>query len=77
MRPLKAPRGVVEAVISLGARVSLASIVGLVVLLGSAQAASAWHLTSVSPTTGCPNTTIKFRGTSFSGKEALAEWRDP
>src|ERR1035438_10362118 len=55
----------------------LASTLGVIVLLGSAQAASAWHLTSVSPTTGCPNVTIKFTGTSFSGTSSLAEWYDP
>ena len=61
----------------LGRMSLIASAVGLLVFLGSAQAASASHLTSVSPTTGCPNTTIKFTGTSFNGKETLAEWTDP
>ncbi len=45
----------------------IASTLGLLVFLGSAQAASAWHLTSVSPTTGCPGATVTFTGTSFSG----------
>src|SRR5271163_4356645 len=60
-------------------RVSLlASMVGLLVFFGSAQAASAWHLTSVSPTTGCPNTTVKFTGTGFATSGSFtAEWRDP
>ncbi len=59
-------------------RLSLvASMLGVLVFFASAQAASAWHLTSVSPTTGCANTTIKFTGTSFSGTETLAEWTDP
>jgi hypothetical protein len=55
----------------------LASTLGLLVFFTSAQAASAAHLTSVSPTTGCPDATITFAGTGFSGKTATAEWHDP
>ena len=55
----------------------LAGLLGMLVFFGSAQAASAWHLTSVNPTTGCPNTTIKFTGTSFSVGSTNAEWTDP
>ena len=36
-----------------------------------------WHLTSVSPTTGCPGATIKFTGTNFSGTEAEVQWFNP
>jgi hypothetical protein len=49
----------------------------LLVFLGNAQAASAWHLASVSPTSGCPGAGVKLTGTSFSGSSATAEWRDP
>ncbi len=57
----------------------LASILGLLVFLGTAQAASAWHLTSVYPTTGCPGTTITFTGTNFGsvGTKTHAEWNEP
>src|SRR5271154_6431172 len=55
----------------------LASMLGLLVFLGSAQAASAWHLTSVSPTSGCPGTEVAFTGTSFSGSTSRIKWTDP
>ena len=54
----------------------LAGVVGLLVLLGSAQAASAAHLTSVSPTFGCPGTEVTFTGTAFTGA-STAQWADP
>ena len=55
----------------------LASTLGLLVFFGSAQAASAWKLTSVSPNSGCPGTEVKLTGTSFSGSSANIEWKDP
>jgi len=55
----------------------VASVVGLLVFLGSAQAASAWHLTSVTPTNGCPGTEVSFTGTSFSGSTSKIQWTDP
>ena len=62
----------------MGRMTLIASAVGMLVFLGSAQAASAWHLTSVSPTTGCPNTAITFTGTGFQTSGSFtAEWKDP
>ncbi len=55
----------------------LASTLGLLVFIGSAQAASAWHLTSVSPTSGCPGTEVAFTGTSFSGTTSSVQWNNP
>ena len=47
-----APKGLGKR---LSGRMSLlVSALSLMVFFGSAQAASAWHLTSVSPTSGCP-----------------------
>ena len=47
-----APKGLRKR---LSGRMSLlVSALSLMVFFGSAQAASAWHLTSVSPTSGCP-----------------------
>jgi hypothetical protein len=66
MRAFKALRGV-----------GVASVLGMLMFFGGAQAASAWHLTSVSPTSGCPGAEVKLAGTSFSGSAAVAEWRDP
>jgi len=73
MRFLKASQGARVA----GRLSLLAGMLGLLVFLGSAEAASAWHLTSVSPTSGCPGTEVTFTGSSFSGKTATAEWYDP
>jgi hypothetical protein len=61
----------------LGGRLRLAGILGLLVFLGSAQAASAWHATSVSPTSGCPGTEVQLTGTSFSGSTTKILWKDP
>ena len=58
-------------------RLSLVGTLGLLVFLGSAQAASAWRLTSVSPTSGCPGTEVKLTGNSFYGSTTTAEWKDP
>ena len=60
MGALKALRGVrLEAMsLRLKGRLGLVGMLGLLVFLGSAQAASAWRLTSVSPATGCPGTTV-------------------
>jgi hypothetical protein len=55
----------------------LASTLGLLVFFGSAQVASAWHLTSVSPTSGCPGTEIALTGTAFSGSSSSVQWNDP
>lgn len=55
----------------------LAGVISLVVFLGGAQAASAAHLTSVSPTSGCPGTEITFTGTSFKGTSTSVAWSDP
>jgi hypothetical protein len=55
----------------------LAGTMGLLVFFGSAQAASAWHLTSVSPTSGCPGTEVAFTGTSFSGSSSGVQWNNP
>ena len=55
----------------------LVGALSLVLVLGSAQAASAWHLTSVSPTSGCPGTEVAFTGTSFSGSTSKIRWTDP
>ncbi len=83
MRRFKALRGVgVAACPAMGLRTArraslLASMLGLLVFFGSAQAASAWHLTSVSPTVGCPGTEVQFTGTGFSGTSTTATWSDP
>ena len=83
MRMFKALRGVgVAACPAMGPRTAgraslLASMLGLLVFFGSAQAASAWHLTSVSPTSGCPGTEVQFTGTGFSGTSTTATWSDP
>ena len=67
-------------------RMSLfAATLGLLVFLGSAQAASAWHLTSISPNKGCPGEVlpatevVTFTGTGFGavGTKVNAEWYDP
>ena len=55
----------------------LAGTLGLLVFFGGAQVASAWHLTSVSPTSGCPGTEVTFTGTSFSGSSASVQWNNP
>jgi Collagen triple helix repeat (20 copies)/IPT/TIG domain len=55
----------------------LAGLVSLLVFLGSAQAASAAHLTSVSPTSGCPGTEVTFTGTNFKGSSTNVAWSDP
>jgi hypothetical protein len=55
----------------------LAGTLGLVVFLASAQAASAFHLTSVSPASGCPGTEVTFTGSGFFGSSATARWSDP
>lgn len=54
----------------------LASTLGLLVFFGSAQAASAWHLTSVSPNSACPGTEVTFTGTSFSGSSSSVQWHN-
>ena len=79
MGGFKALWGVSGRAMSLRAvrRLSLVGTLGLLVFLGSAQAASAWHLTSVSPTSGCPGTEVKLTGNSFYGSTTTAEWRDP
>lgn len=62
----------------LAGRVSLlAGMLGLLVFFGSVQAASAWHLTSSSPSSGCPGTEVTLTGNSFSGSTTTAEWKDP
>jgi Collagen triple helix repeat (20 copies) len=55
----------------------LAGTLGLLVFFGGAQAASAWHLTSVSPTSGCPGTEVTLTGTSFSGSSSSVQWNNP
>lgn len=61
----------------LSARTSvLVGVIGLLVLLLGAQAASAAHLTSVAPTSGCPGTEVTFTGTAFTGAPT-AQWADP
>jgi hypothetical protein len=55
----------------------LAATIGLFAFMASAQAASASHLNTATPATGCPGTTITLTGSSFSGKTASAEWKDP
>ena len=57
----------------------LASTLGLLLFFASAQAASAWHLTSVSPKEGCAGTVVTFTGTSFGsvGTSAQAQWTNP
>ena len=55
----------------------LVSVLGVVSLSTGVQVASAAHLTSVSPTSGCPDTTITFKGTGLTGKTAAPEWKDP
>ncbi len=83
MRMFKALRGVgVAACPAMGLRTArraslLASMLGLLVFFGSAQAASALHLTSVSPASGCLGTRVAFTGTEFSGTSATATWSDP
>jgi collagen type VII alpha len=67
---------------SFGARVAgrlsvFASMLGMLAFFGNAEAASAWHLTSVSPTSGCPGAEVTFTGSAFSGKTTTAEWYDP
>ncbi len=79
MSAFKALRGVSRQATSVRAmrRLSLVGTLGLLVFLGSAQAASAWRLTSVSPASGCPGTEVKLTGSSFYGSTTTAEWRDP
>ena len=84
MTPFKALRGLgtrsgAWVAMSLRAvrRPSLLAMLGLLAFFGSAQAASAWHLTSVSPTSGCPGTEVAFTGTSFSGSSSTVQWSDP
>jgi hypothetical protein len=55
----------------------LAGVVTLLVFSGSAQAASAAHLTSVSPTSGCPGTEVTLTGTDFKGTSTNVTWSDP
>jgi hypothetical protein len=55
----------------------IAGLVALLVFLGAAQAASAAHLTSVSPTSGCPGTEVTFTGTGFKGTSTNVAWSDP
>jgi collagen triple helix repeat protein len=55
----------------------LAGTIGLLVFLAGAQAASAWHLTSVSPNSGCPGAEVAFTGSSFSGSTSSVQWKDP
>jgi hypothetical protein len=55
----------------------LAGLVSLLVFLGSAQAASAAHLTSVSPTAGCPGAEVTFTGTALKGNSTNVAWSDP
>jgi hypothetical protein len=55
----------------------LAGALGLLVMCGSAQAAPAWHLASVSPTSACPGTDITFSGSGFSGTSTNVLWTDP
>src|SRR5262249_38873256 len=58
-------------------RTALLAGTAMLVLLGSAQAASAApKLTSVSPTAGCPGTEVKLLGTGFTGSSAEVEWVD-
>ena len=61
-----------------GGRIGLiTSLIGLFVVLGSAQAASASTLSSVTPNRGCPGDTVLLTGSGFSGKEASVVWKDP
>ena len=59
-----------------GGRIALLASSAMLVLLGSAQAASAAKLTSASPNEGCPGAEITFTGTGFSGSSAEVEWSD-
>ena len=63
---------------SLTGRIGLfVGTLSLILMFANVQAASAWHLTSVSPTSGCPGTEVAFTGTSFSGSSSKVQWRDP
>ena len=57
----------------------LAGTMGLLVFFGSAQAASAWILKTVSPEHGCPSETITFTGEHFGakGSTTTVNWIDP
>ena len=58
-------------------RLARIGLLATLALLVSADAASAWHLTSAPPSSGCPGTEVALVGTSFSGSSTTAEWKDP
>src|SRR6516225_6884292 len=59
-------------------RLALLASTAMLVLLGSATAASASNpkLTKVTPAEGCPGTEVTLTGTGFTGSTAEVEWTD-
>ena len=57
-------------------RLALLASTAMLVLLGSATAASASNpkLTKVTPAEGCPGTEVTLTGTGFTGSTAEVEW---
>src|ERR1700731_4879063 len=61
----------------LARRMSLLVGVGMMVLFGTAQAASASNVTSVTPAEACPGEVVTFNGTGFpTGSRPETRWND-